>query len=164
MTSPRDYLQFKFQIIFPSLAFFNSTTLPYLYVHVTRTSFAFHQIPRRLIDPRPRSIQNCDWFFFCYFVHSIQHGMFCPTETGHHRVECAFTSIKSKWKSRESKNNNWREAKREHSRLSYVGSCALHWWMYCAIRLSLVPSLWCCTTSWNFRRMSGRVFCTTHWP
>lgn len=124
MASPRDYLRVQFQII---LAFLDLATLPYLYVHVTRTSFAFHQIPGRLIDPRSRSIQNCDWFFFFYFVHSIQHGMFCPTETGHHRVECAFTSKKIEMKvAWEQKQQLARSQPRTFSTNSYVGSCALH--------------------------------------
>lgn len=51
----------------------------------------------------------------------------------------------------------------QFGRDAYVGLWALHWWMYWAIRLSS-PVLWCSTTSWNLRRMSGRVFCTTHCP
>lgn len=47
---------------------------------------------------------------------------------------------------------------------SYVGFWALHWWIYCAIKLSSAPVLCCSTTSWNLRKISGLVFCTTHCP
>lgn len=48
-------------------------------------------------------------------------------------------------------------------RSTHVGNCALHWWIYCAIKFSS-PFSWGWTTSWNFRKISGLVFCTTHWP
>lgn len=54
---------------------------------------------------------------------------------------------------------------------TYVGDCALHWCIYCAIIFSLLSIVSLpfgissvLTTSWNFRKRSGRVFCTTHWP
>lgn len=52
----------------------------------------------------------------------------------------------------------------DHCGFTYVGFWALHWWIYCAIKLSSALELCCSTTSWNFRRISGLVFCTTHWP
>lgn len=94
-------------------------------------------------------------------MHPIEHGIFGPTKTRHHSMECTLAPVPKADEIRFLVNSftNLRS-----SVFTYVGFWALHWWIYCAIKLSSALELCCSTTSWNFRRISGLVFCTTHWP